>query len=495
MSAGYAHSRQPGPPDKPAPQGAQAKRPWAAEPAANVPGSIISRIMRESSRPVTVTPARDTGTKDPLPDAEDAPESSGYPARMASADVYGRDVDRCPPDKDQQGQHAVVEQVTFGKEIRRLMAEQRVGLRELARQVHYDPGYLSKVVNDRKAVSGTLARRLDAALDAGGVLAAFRTIPNLRGTFVSDDLERLILAARRPKRLDREIIRSLAEVLAAEHRLAGQVDYVQMLKAVAAQLSVVGNLTREARAPLRGEVLGIAGQYAQFAGWLNALAGRLAVANAWYDRALGWAAESGDADMTATTLVLKAGAAWLGGKVGPLIGLSQAAQRGTAPGAEVRALAAQLEAWGHALAGDGDNAHQKLDEAASLMENAAGDPEGGPPWVYCSSPAYLALHRGLAYLYLDQNARAVEWLSAGLTEMPPEPGQSQFIARYLMRLAAAHAREDDPEQACSVAAQAALIARRTGSSRLRAQLDRLLAQLSARWPDLPAVADLDKLMS
>jgi tetratricopeptide (TPR) repeat protein len=385
--------------------------------------------------------------------------------------------------------------VTFGKEIRRLMAEQRLGLRELARQVHYDPGYLSKVVNDRKAVSGILARRLDTALDAGGVLAAFRTIPDLRGTFVYDDGERLILAARCPKRLDREIIRSLSEVLAAEHRLAVQVDSVQMLKAVAAQLNVVLNLSREACAPLRGEVLGIAGQYAQFAGWLNAHAGRLTVANAWHDRALGWAAESGDANMTATALSLKAQVAFLGGKIGPMIGLSLAAQRGTAPNADIRAVAMQLEARGHALTGDGDYAHRKLDEAASLIGNAAGDPKAGPPWVvYGSSPAYLALQRGLAYLYLDRNARAVEWLSAGLTEMPPEAGQSELFAGYRVQLAAAHARARDPEQACSVAAQVVLIARQTGSQRLRAQLDRLLAQLSARWPALPAVADLGELM-
>jgi tetratricopeptide (TPR) repeat protein len=386
--------------------------------------------------------------------------------------------------------------VTFGKEIRRLMAEQRVGLRELARQVHYDPGYLSKVVNGQKAVSGNLARRLDAVLDAGGVLAAFRTIPDLRGTFAYDDGERLILAARCPQRLDREIIRSLAEVLAAEHRLAGQIDWMQMLKAIAVQLSVVLNLTREARAPLRGEVLGIAGQYAQFAGWLNAHAGRLTVANAWQDRALGWATECGDADMTATTLNLKAHVALLAGQVGPMIGLSQAAQRGTAPDADVRALAMQLEARGHGLAGEGDNAHRKLDEAASLIGNAAGDPKAGPPWVvYGSLSAYLALQRGLAYFYLDRNARAVEWLAAGLTELPPEAEQSELFAGYRVQLAAAHARAGDPEQACSVAAQAVLIARQTGSPRLRAQLDRLLAQLSARWPVLPAVADLGELLS
>lgn len=394
----------------------------------------------------------------------------------------------------QQGQHAASDPVTFGEAIRRLMAERRVGLRELARQVHYDPGYLSKVVNGRKALSGDLARRLDVALDAGGVVAAFRAIPDLRCSLTYDDGERFIQAARCPKRLDRGIISSLAEVLAAEHRLADQVDSVQMLKAVAAQLSVVLNLTREARPPLRGEVLGIAGQYAQFAGWLNADAMRLTVANAWHDRALGWAAESGDADMTATTLNLKAGVALLGRKVGPMIGLSQAAQRGTALNADVRALAVQLEARGHALAGDGDNAHRKLDEAACLIGNTAEEPGAGPPWTYGYSPAYLALQRGLAYLYLDRNARAVEWLSAGLTEMPPEAGQYEWFTGYRVQLAAAHARAGDPEQACSAAAQAVLIARQTGSPRLRAQLDHLLAQLSARWPALPAVADLGELM-
>ena len=383
----------------------------------------------------------------------------------------------------------------FGEEIRRLMAERRVGLRELARQVSYDPGYLSKVVNGRKAVSRDLARRLDEALGAGGTLAASRAIPDLRGTFAYDDDERLILAARCPRRLDRGIIRSLADVLAAEYRLAYQVGPVTMLKAVTAQLSVVGNLAREAHAPLRGEVLGIAGQYAHFAGWLNANAGRLADAGACLDQALGWAAESGDADMTATTLNLKAHVAWLGGKVGPMIGLSQAAQRSTSTSAGVRALAVQMEARGNALTGDGDNADRKLHEAASLMAHAAGHPGNEPPWMITFSPAYLTLQRGLAYLYLDRNAHAVEWLSAGLAEMPPEMGQSEWSAWYLVRLAAAHARAGDPEQACSAAARATLITRQTGSSRLRAQLNHLLTQLSARWPALPAVADLTELMS
>ena len=109
----------------------------------------------------------------------------------------------------------------------------------------------------------------------------------------------------------------------------------------------------------------------------------------------------------------------------------------------------QLEAKGNALTGDGDNADRKLHEAASLTAAAAGHPENAPPWFTYLPPSYLALQRGLADFYLGRNAHAVKSLSAGLAEMPPELGQSEWIAWYLVRLAAAHVRAGDPEQACS----------------------------------------------
>jgi transcriptional regulator with XRE-family HTH domain len=391
------------------------------------------------------------------------------------------------------------EEITsFGAEMRRLMAERRVGLRELARQVSYDPGYLSKVCNGRKAVSRDVAQRLDEALGADGALGAFRFIPDQHGTFAYDHEERLILAARSPDRLDREIMTSLAGALAAQYRRSYRVGSVAMLKAATAQLGVVSKLASEARAPLRGEFLGLAARYAHFAGWLNTCTGRLADAGRCYDRALGWAVESGDADLIATTLNLKAGLAWSAGKVSPMIGLCQAAQRDPSISAGVRALAAQLEARGSALTGDGDGTDRKLDESASLTEqHAAGRPrnENEPPWIVCFCPGFLALQRGLARSYLGRYALAAESISAGLAEMPPEVMQSEWIAWYHLQLAVVHARAGDPEQACSVAADAVLTLRQIEASRLRAQLDRLLAQLSARWPALPAVADLGEMMS
>jgi tetratricopeptide (TPR) repeat protein len=289
-------------------------------------------------------------------------------------------------------------------------------------------------------------------------------------------------AARTPRRLDPAVVDSLATVLAAQRRLEDHVGSAVMLEPVTAQLAVTGNLVTEARGPLRAPLLRVAGQYAQFGGWLNANVQRIGQAGRWYDRALEWATEGGDHNMVATALSMKGHAAWVAGNVAPMIGLSQAAQNtpGTSPG--VRALAAQQEARGHALAGDGRQADRKLDEAAALVCRAAAHPDDEPPWVYFFSPDYLVMQRGLAWLYLGRYAEAAGLLAAGLAAMPAEVRESEWVAEYLVRLATAHAQADEPEQACAAAAEAASIARQTGSARLAGKLDRLSATLTARFP-------------
>ncbi|MFD0488329.1 helix-turn-helix domain-containing protein [Saccharopolyspora spinosporotrichia] len=55
----------------------------------------------------------------------------------------------------------------FGAELRRLRIAAGMALSELARRVHYSKGYLSKVETGLKPAQPDLARRCDAALDAG----------------------------------------------------------------------------------------------------------------------------------------------------------------------------------------------------------------------------------------------------------------------------------------------------------------------------------------
>jgi hypothetical protein len=88
---------------------------------------------------------------------------------MAVALTQSRGIDRCRQVRAGKDNTQMTEMARpFGGEVRRLMAVRGVGLREPARRVSYDPGYLSKVVNGLKPVSADLARLVDAALEAGG---------------------------------------------------------------------------------------------------------------------------------------------------------------------------------------------------------------------------------------------------------------------------------------------------------------------------------------
>jgi transcriptional regulator with XRE-family HTH domain len=60
----------------------------------------------------------------------------------------------------------------FGDEVRRLLAERGISLRELARQTHFHVSHLSNVCNGRKRVTAELAGVLDEVLGADGKLSA-----------------------------------------------------------------------------------------------------------------------------------------------------------------------------------------------------------------------------------------------------------------------------------------------------------------------------------
>jgi len=82
----------------------------------------------------------------------------------------------------------------LGSELRRLLAEQGMSLRDLARHVPCDSGNLSKIARGQKRPSPELAARLDKVLGAGGGLAALApaVAPGVLGT----DLDLIELARR-----------------------------------------------------------------------------------------------------------------------------------------------------------------------------------------------------------------------------------------------------------------------------------------------------------
>jgi transcriptional regulator with XRE-family HTH domain len=92
---------------------------------------------------------------------------------------------------------------TFGDEVRRLLAERGMSLRELARRSHYDDGHLSKVLSGRKRATAELGLRLDDILGADGILAALADSPPIpAGVLDADDEIAALELARRAEASD-----------------------------------------------------------------------------------------------------------------------------------------------------------------------------------------------------------------------------------------------------------------------------------------------------
>jgi tetratricopeptide (TPR) repeat protein len=363
---------------------------------------------------------------------------------------------------------------SFSARMRELLAERGISYRALAARTFYGKSYLHELAAGRKVPPYHTALRIDEALGAEGCLAELAAdahdhpdpVATASDALGPDDEDRLRYVAHHPRRIDTAAVDALGVLLAGQRRLEDAVGAAPVLTPVLAQLDVVENLVRDARGDLRRDVVDMASQWAQFAGWLNAQSRIQAAARGWYGRALEWATEAGNVNMVATALSMRGHLAWLASEVEPVIGLSAAAARQPAsPG--VRALAVQQEARGHAMAGEGTETDRRLDEALALAAQAAEHPEDEPAWVYFHGPAYLQLQRGLAYRLLGRHAQAIELLTTGLAAVPPESRGSESIGTYLCQLAAAHAQSGDLVTAATVLGEADRIVAATSSARLR----------------------------
>jgi hypothetical protein len=163
----------------------------------------------------------------------------------------------------------------------------------------------------------------------------------------------------------------------------------------------------------------------------------------------------------------------------------------------VRALAIQQEARGIALSGEAGIADidRKFDHAEELVAQAAEKPEDEPPWIYFFSSDYLILQRGLAYRLLGEYVKANKLLTAGLSAIPEDMRQSDWVAsHYLLQLAVNNAKAGDVGAACAVAHEINVIARRTRLEGLRTTLIRFYTWLSQNWPNDPQVAELGEAL-
>jgi tetratricopeptide (TPR) repeat protein len=291
--------------------------------------------------------------------------------------------------------------------------------------------------------------------------------------------DRLGYVAEHPRRLDARAIGSLATILKEQRRLEDVVGSAPLVESVVGQLGFIEGAVRETGGRLRRDVLGVAAQWAQFAGWLHTAGGRWTAAASCFGRALEWASEGDDHEMVATVLSYRAHAAWLQGQIGPVIGLSRAARHATGTYPGQRTYDAGQEARGHLVAADTRTALSLLAEADDLARATAEYHGEIPPWQYYREPWFFALERGLVLRYLaDLQPRradaAIAQLTTALAAIPQNMRGAEWAAEYRYHLAVTLLHAGDARTARTQARQARQVAVATGSTRLLAMLDRLV---------------------
>ncbi|MGI5221327.1 helix-turn-helix domain-containing protein [Nocardia sp. CA-290969] len=379
----------------------------------------------------------------------------------------------------------------FGAELRRMRLRAGLSVRGLARELHYDPGALSRFENGRRKPPFEIVGALDRILCSGGSLTAL--YENLAATEPESNRGtrlqlRESVALNERRYIDSALAGETAELLAETRRLEDRIGSELVLPLTVRQARIASALALEARSVSRAPIVDVAAGWQQFAGWLHASLGLHAAAVRHYRAALELATESGDVNMIATALSMRGHVAWMAGEVGPMIGLSRAAQRNSAAlSPTVLAMAVQQEGRGLALEGDLDAMEERLDTAAELLAGAGAD---RPDAQYFYSDALIDIQRGMAYRLARRWDKAVVWLDRGLTGFDSELLTSEWATWYVAEFACALAGAGEPEAACRQASQALRVAVDTPGSRLPRFLGDLHRQMSVRWGGNPAVAEL-----
>lgn len=410
----------------------------------------------------------------------------------------------------------------FSAELRHRRQAAGLSLGDLAAATHYSKGYLSKVETGIKPASIDVARRCDAALNAGGTLVAL-VAPRVTASPVDgealDEGEVWMMAfdpggggqftpvSRRhalaagagsllewrlgdsvsPVVMDDEAVARFGAVFAEIRALGLATSPVAVLPVVIAQTHTLRGLAASADEPTRQKLLLLAGRHAEYAGWMAQEAGDERAALWWTDAAVKFANAAGDKDLQAYSSVRKAGVLLYRNDATGVIDLARQAQRRSGVSRRIRGLAARREAQGHALAGDRDDCLRALDRAAELLDTSAKDASGTPPLGSTSTPNQHLLVTGWCLYDLGRPREGAEILDRAVADIPPTANRA--AARFGARRALAHAAAGQIEHACSIASETITAAALIDSATIRSDL-RQLARTLNRWHTNPAVRDL-----
>ncbi|GLY50860.1 helix-turn-helix transcriptional regulator [Lentzea sp. NBRC 102530] len=383
---------------------------------------------------------------------------------------------------------------SFGELLRAHRVAAGMSMGRLAKLIHYSKGYLSKIENDLKPPTPTVARLCDGVLDVGGLLVEAAT----RGPSPRDVRglgRRQVLVAG--TMLGVGAFTSGARAVPDEQVIAGMRTSFEQLRAIGMRASphvvleplhalqkAVHGLARENSGPVGDRLLKLAARIAEYTGWMCQEAGDEPGALWWTRHASELSRAAGDPDIASYAFVREAGLALYRQDASAVINLAQQAQWIGRAGSRVLALAARREAQGHALAGDRSAAERAFDLAAGRMESVV---DGPYPVLGSTAPDPLALARGWALSDLGRNAEAADLLDRQLALVPVTSRRT--LARFRARRSLALALSGEVDESCRTLAAALDDAAHVDSATVRTDL-RQLARTLGRWHNHGAVREI-----
>ncbi|MEU7003027.1 hypothetical protein [Nonomuraea sp. NPDC046570] len=288
-------------------------------------------------------------------------------------------------------------------------------------------------------------------------------IPLMPGMFTAEDEERTGRAIEAPQRADEETVRYFKTIIDAYARTdLRPADLINALRPVFAGIEA---FHRDAGSPVRRALLLLAAENAELISRMHHEAGDPEGALAWSDEAIRDAREAADTLLEAYTLAQRGGLSDTAADPAQIVALAVAArERGHLP-PRMDALSRHHEAQGHALAGDRDMCHRRLEESAQSLAKPGED----PPYRFDSSTeAHDTLCAG-CLVDLGFARGAIEILE----HVPPKAPSSYATAYAMARMAHAYAEAHERERLTETARQALALARQSGASRALRELARV----------------------
>jgi transcriptional regulator with XRE-family HTH domain len=413
----------------------------------------------------------------------------------------------------------------FGTELRRRRMAAGISLRDLAARIHYSPGYLSNVETARKHPSEDLARRCDAALDAGGALRALAAdqpptgvaadrpgemwpgemwmvgLDNEGSSWFAPIARRDLFAAAGVTAMSGFIIEPPAPV-----RTAGALETMSTLRTWFDQARSLGqrvspgfllpmliagthaakNLSATVPSATRADALILAARFAEYTGWMVQESGDNRAAIWWTTHAAELAQAAGDPSMSAYALVRRALVTLYLDDPVQTIELARRAQSDAAGLPRVHGLAALREAQAHAMAGDHDACRRALDHARETL--ARDDPHAEQPVLGTSNvvdPVTMAT--GWCMYDLGRTGEAAAILDRELERVPADAVRAGL--RWGARRALAYAAQGEVEHTVALCREMLPAIGEVASATIRYDLLRLQRTLT-HWVNRPAVREL-----